>query len=375
MTRSWCSTKVAENTKGILGGSRYSYSEAANLAINQTLMRSINTSIIALLPVAGLLFIGAGLLGAGTLKDLGLVLFIGMMAGAYSSIFLAAPITAELKEREPRYKALAKRVAARRAAATGAPKPAATSKSTVTVTKGGSVDADVDGDDDGETVGAGASKASGASSTTSRPAQRKRPGRPAGPTVGQQAPPVTVSSGAGAGLGAGLGAGPGPMEVADLIAAHVVDVPDFPKPGVLFKDLTPLFGDGPTLRACADAIVAAAGPFDLVAGIEARGFIVAAAVAYATGTGVIPVRKAGKLPGPTTTITYELEYGTATLEIPERAGLADRRVLLVDDVLATGGTVVACFGAAVARWRPGGRRVSRTGVGRARWPIPDRQYA
>ncbi|GAA1665032.1 adenine phosphoribosyltransferase [Fodinicola feengrottensis] len=144
------------------------------------------------------------------------------------------------------------------------------------------------------------------------------------------------------------------MEVADLIAAHVVDVPDFPKPGVLFKDLTPLFGDGPTLRACADAIVAAAGPFDLVAGIEARGFIVAAAVAYATGTGVIPVRKAGKLPGPTTTITYELEYGTATLEIPERAGLADRRVLLVDDVLATGGTVVA---ASELLWRGGGRVV------------------
>lgn len=129
--------------------------------------------------------------------------------------------------------------------------------------------------------------------------------------------------------------------IAELVSAHVVDVPDFPKPGVLFKDLTPLFGDGPTLRACADAIAAAAGPFDLVAGIEARGFIVAAAVGYATGTGVVPVRKAGKLPGPTTAITYDLEYGTATLEIPQRSGLAGRRVLLVDDVLATGGTVAA----------------------------------
>src|SRR5207248_4996934 len=111
--------KVRENVAGIAGGSRMTLSQATNLAVNQTLVRSINTSIIALLPVAGLLFVGAGLLGAGSLKDLGLVLFIGMMAGAYSSIFLAAPITAELKEREPRYKALRKRVAARRAAASG----------------------------------------------------------------------------------------------------------------------------------------------------------------------------------------------------------------------------------------------------------------
>ena len=77
------------------------WGEAANLAVNQTLMRSINTSVIALLPVAGLLFVGAGLLGVGTLKDLALVLFVGLAAGAYSSIFLATPIVADLKEREP----------------------------------------------------------------------------------------------------------------------------------------------------------------------------------------------------------------------------------------------------------------------------------
>ena len=82
------------------------YGEAANLAVNQTLMRSINTSLIALLPVAGLLFVGAGLLGVGTLKDLALVLFVGLAAGAYSSIFLATPMVGELKEREPKYKAL-----------------------------------------------------------------------------------------------------------------------------------------------------------------------------------------------------------------------------------------------------------------------------
>jgi preprotein translocase subunit SecF len=107
--------KVDENSRGILGGSRITYSGAANLAVNQTLMRSINTSLIALLPVAGLLFVGAGLLGVGTIKDLALVLFVGLAAGAYSSIFLATPIVCELKEREPKYAALAKRVAARRA--------------------------------------------------------------------------------------------------------------------------------------------------------------------------------------------------------------------------------------------------------------------
>jgi preprotein translocase subunit SecF len=108
--------KVDENTKDLAKSARSTYGEAANLAVNQTLMRSINTSVIALLPVAGLLFVGAGLLGAGTLKDLALVLFVGLAAGAYSSIFLATPVLAELKEREPEQQALRKRVLARRAA-------------------------------------------------------------------------------------------------------------------------------------------------------------------------------------------------------------------------------------------------------------------
>ncbi len=108
--------KVAENSKDLLAGSRMTYSEAANTAVNQTLMRSINTSLIALLPVAGLLFVGAGLLGVGTIKDLALILFVGIASGAYSSLFLATPIVVDLTEREPAYKALARRVAAKRAA-------------------------------------------------------------------------------------------------------------------------------------------------------------------------------------------------------------------------------------------------------------------
>ena len=106
--------KVDENTRPLLAGSRMTYSEATNLAINQTLMRSVNTSIISLLPVAALLFVGAGILGVGTLKDLALVLLIGMAAGAYSSIFLAAPIAADLAERRPEYIELTRKVKARR---------------------------------------------------------------------------------------------------------------------------------------------------------------------------------------------------------------------------------------------------------------------
>jgi preprotein translocase subunit SecF len=105
--------KVRENTRSLTTSNTMTYSQAANLAVNQTLVRSINTSVIALLPVAGLLFIGAGVLGAGTLKDLALVLFVGMMAGAYSSICIATPIVADLQERQEKYKTLAKRVAAK----------------------------------------------------------------------------------------------------------------------------------------------------------------------------------------------------------------------------------------------------------------------
>ncbi|MFN8167220.1 MAG: protein translocase subunit SecF [Candidatus Nanopelagicales bacterium] len=107
--------KVKENTRGITASNRVTYSEAANLALNQTLIRSINTSVVALLPVAAILVIGVGFLGAGTLKDLALALFIGTAAGTYSSIFIATPVACQLQERRPEMKALAARVAARRA--------------------------------------------------------------------------------------------------------------------------------------------------------------------------------------------------------------------------------------------------------------------
>src|ERR1700678_3459756 len=117
--------KVRENTAGLLGGARSTYSQAANLALNQTLVRSINTSLIALLPVAAILFVGGGLLGAGELKDLALVLFVGMLSGTYSSIFIATPVLADLKEREPQYHALAKRVSVRASGGRAAKRAAA----------------------------------------------------------------------------------------------------------------------------------------------------------------------------------------------------------------------------------------------------------
>lgn len=131
--------------------------------------------------------------------------------------------------------------------------------------------------------------------------------------------------------------------IAELVASHVIDVPGFPQDGVVFKDLSPLFADGAAFRQITDAVVAHYGDnaFDVVAGIEARGFLLAASVAYATGSGVILVRKAGKLPRQTHAASYDLEYGTATLEVHADAFVAGHRVLVVDDVLATGGTAAA----------------------------------
>ena len=126
----------------------------------------------------------------------------------------------------------------------------------------------------------------------------------------------------------------------------VRDVPDFPTPGVVFKDITPLLADPTAFAAVIEAMAAQGrtisdGPIDAVVGMEARGFILAAPVALALGAGFVPVRKAGKLPGPTYAVSYALEYGEATLQVHRDSLSPGDRVLLVDDVLATGGTVAA----------------------------------
>jgi adenine phosphoribosyltransferase len=145
------------------------------------------------------------------------------------------------------------------------------------------------------------------------------------------------------------GAGPSSdrARLLDLLSGLVVDVPDFPEPGVLFKDITPVLDDHTAftavVQALADAGRDASGDtvVDKVLGMESRGFILAAPVALALGAGFVPVRKAGKLPRETHAVTYDLEYGSATLELHRDALAAGDRVLLVDDVLATGGTARA----------------------------------
>ena len=164
--------KVRENTQGLAGGSRMTYSQAANLAVNQTLVRSINTSIIALLPIAAILFAGVVLLGAGPLKDLALALFVGVAVGAYSSIFIATPLLAGFKEREPAMQALARRVAARRsgtAAETPSSRRRAGSAATAEAPEAELAEGDTAAEPGRESVPAGAA-------TARRPAQDRRPG-------------------------------------------------------------------------------------------------------------------------------------------------------------------------------------------------------
>jgi preprotein translocase subunit SecF len=180
--------KVRENTAGLLTTQRSTYSDAANLALNQTLVRSINTSLTALIPVASILFVGAGLLGAGTLKDLSLVLFVGMLSGTYSSIFIATPVLADLKERQPEYKDLAvkvkRRLAGGRRAADAASTPAASAITPADTTavdteprvdERTEVDSDLDGDNDNDGVAVSAAARAADSGRPARPGPGSRP--------------------------------------------------------------------------------------------------------------------------------------------------------------------------------------------------------
>ena len=133
----------------------------------------------------------------------------------------------------------------------------------------------------------------------------------------------------------------GADDIVGLLTSLIRDVPDYPKPGIVFKDITPLLADGPAFAAVIRAMAAGSEGVTKVAGIEARGFILAAPVACELGSGFVPVRKQGKLPARTYAESYELEYGTATLEVHTDAFNAYDRVLIVDDVLATGGTAAA----------------------------------
>ena len=127
----------------------------------------------------------------------------------------------------------------------------------------------------------------------------------------------------------------------DRAEALIAQIPDYPEPGVLFRDISPMIADGEAMRAvCQNIIDRFDGQFDIVGGIEARGFLLAGYIAAQTGVGMLPIRKAGKLPRPAAAVSYALEYGTATIEGPDVLQPGER-VLLVDDVLATGGTLAA----------------------------------
>jgi len=129
---------------------------------------------------------------------------------------------------------------------------------------------------------------------------------------------------------------------AEVVRALLDSYPDFPTDGIVFRDLTPVFASGPAFRAVVDDLLGPfLGTFDVVAGVEARGFLLAAAAAFATGTGVLAVRKAGKLPGAVLTEDYGLEYARDSLQLAPGRLLAGTRVLLLDDVLATGGSLTA----------------------------------
>ncbi len=134
------------------------------------------------------------------------------------------------------------------------------------------------------------------------------------------------------------------MQPADALTraeSLIGTIPDYPEPGILFRDITPLLADAEAVRAVTDALIEPfAGRFDIVAGVEARGFLLAGAIAVAAGVGMMPIRKAGKLPRPAASVSYALEYGTATIEAHDDL-TPGQRVLLVDDVLATGGTLIA----------------------------------
>jgi len=128
---------------------------------------------------------------------------------------------------------------------------------------------------------------------------------------------------------------------AQLVASLIRDVPDFPTPGILFKDITPMLRDAKAFGTAVQAFAECSTTYDLVAGVEARGFIFAAAVAQLTGKGFVPIRKSGKLPAKAHSESYALEYGANTIQIHEDAIQTGERVLLIDDVLATGGTLGA----------------------------------
>lgn len=142
--------------------------------------------------------------------------------------------------------------------------------------------------------------------------------------------------------------GPYDLQVDQSLGKLIRVIPDFPKPGIIFKDITPLLSNASAFKSCCLAFAELADQAEYIAGIEARGFIFGSVVAGLSGKGFIPIRKSGKLPGQTLSVDYDLEYGTASLEIHKGLIPADSKVLIIDDVIATGGTASAAVDLVIA---------------------------
>ena len=308
--------KVRENTKN-LARTRQTYAEAANLAVNQTLVRSINTSIVALLPVGALLYVGVVHLGSGALKDLALALFVGMAAGAYSSIFIATRCRPAQGARDG--------VKRRGTPARAAPQPSRRRplRERAGLHRGHAGPRRTRAGSPRRGTARGARAA--ADGGPARPRGPRCPGPRPGRVRASRRPVDAVGSArraaadpqAALAAGQAVTAGGARPELDALLDRLVRDVADFPRPGVVSR----------TSRRCSPTPTAsppwwprsprpaatrrATSSSTRSSGMEARGFILAAPVALALGAGFVPVRKAGKLPGATYAVSYALEYGEA----------------------------------------------------------------
>ena len=317
--------KIRENTKN-LRATRTTYAKAANLAVNQTLVRSINTSLVALIPVGAILYVSAVQLGASSLKDLALALFVGMAAGAYSSIFIATPLLVHLKSTRDRGRARrapgqGARAAQRRPLRVGAGRSRTTCRSWTPTEPGGVLVETTTSTTRTTTRPTRPRAASGLDARGDGPrpdgADHPASGRPepgvraaaADPAAALEAQ-VTAMTGRVTGRRAGGAGAPGrrrprlPRAGGGLQGHHAAAR----RPRRLHRGHRRRW-PRPAATSPAATVV------DKVVGMEARGFILAAPVALALGTGFVPVRKAGKLPRETHAVSYALEYGEATLEL------------------------------------------------------------